>query len=76
MTPVQFRAIAQDIYGTQTLHGRVRKECIEQIEKMKTELEPFVCADGVTFEKYVHEMSRVDCWGGQVELQALSFLYK
>lgn len=69
-----FRAIAEQIYYTQTYHEGVRKMCVEY---MRNHLEIF---DGHhiegTIENYLEHLQCSTQWGSHLEILALSHLYK
>eukprot|EP01120_Amphizonella_sp_Union-15-10_P015057 TRINITY_DN7600_c0_g2_i1.p1 TRINITY_DN7600_c0_g2~~TRINITY_DN7600_c0_g2_i1.p1 ORF type:complete len:418 (+),score=91.48 TRINITY_DN7600_c0_g2_i1:114-1367(+) len=67
-----FRCVAEQIYGTQELHPRTRELCVEYLQKNAKEFQDFVSG---SYEEYVEEMKHLKCWGGQIELQALSKIY-
>lgn len=67
-----FRAISDQIYGTENAHDVLRAKCMDYIEAEKDFFSKFIDCD---FEEYI-EMKRTSCvWGDDIELQALSELY-
>ncbi|XP_028397719.1 OTU domain-containing protein 4-like isoform X3 [Dendronephthya gigantea] len=68
-----FRAVAEQIFNCQAEHSRVRKECIEYMKKNKDRFEAFV--EG-PFDHHLFNLRSQKEWAGQVEIQALSLLYK
>ena len=46
------------------------------IQKHKDDFEPFVCISDMPFDHYLFEMRKSKTWGSQVEIQALSLLFK
>jgi len=70
-----FRAVADQISLTQSTHLLVRQRCVDFISKHRDDYEPFVCVSGMPWDHYLFEMRKVNSWGGQVELQALSLTF-
>jgi len=68
-----FRSVSQQIYGTQEVHYRVRKECVDYLEQNPKEFKDFT---SVPYETYLNEMRDSATWGGQIELAAISKKYK
>lgn len=63
----QFRALADQLYGSEEYHGCIRRQVIEQLQASKEVYSGFVLGD---FDNYVTRM-RQDCtWGDHVTLQA------
>jgi hypothetical protein len=59
------------------MHRKVRLECVEYLRQHRQDFQDFVALpDGQSFDDYLRAMSLDICWGGQIELQALSLLYK
>jgi hypothetical protein len=46
------------------------------MELHKDDYEPFVCVSGMPWDHYLFEMRKVNTWGGQVEIQVLSMLFR
>ncbi|CAB3978605.1 Hypothetical predicted protein [Paramuricea clavata] len=68
-----FRAVAEQIFNCQAEHTRVRKECIEYMKKNEDRFEAFV--EG-PFDHHLFNLRSQKEWAGQVEIQALSMMYK
>eukprot|EP00929_Paragymnodinium_shiwhaense_P039855 TRINITY_DN20878_c0_g1_i1.p1 TRINITY_DN20878_c0_g1~~TRINITY_DN20878_c0_g1_i1.p1 ORF type:complete len:184 (-),score=35.63 TRINITY_DN20878_c0_g1_i1:490-1041(-) len=63
----QFRALADQLYGSQEHHAEVRSLAVAQL---KTNPEFYVGFVPGSFEEYVADMSRDGSWGDHVTLQA------
>ncbi|XP_012284818.1 GATA zinc finger domain-containing protein 7 isoform X2 [Orussus abietinus] len=68
-----FRAISEQVYSIQRYHIRVRQECVEFMRKNKDYFQEHV---NVPFDNYLEQMSYVTEWGGELEIKAISLLYK
>ncbi|XP_028048898.1 uncharacterized protein LOC105834586 isoform X2 [Monomorium pharaonis] len=68
-----FRAISEQVYHTQHYHLRVRKECTEFMKKKR---HLFWDSVPTSFDYYLNEMKCFTEWGGMLEIQAMSLLYK
>ncbi|XP_041461129.1 OTU domain-containing protein 4-like isoform X2 [Lytechinus variegatus] len=68
-----FRAVAEQVFHTQALHNDVRQACIRFMERNKEHFEPFV--EG-PFEQHLDKLQTAKEWAGQVEISALSLMYK
>ncbi|XP_074603645.1 deubiquitinase OTUD6B [Brevipalpus obovatus] len=80
-----FRAIQHQLSLTSksTSVAELRKKCADELRKRKNEFLPFLInpdSDEVMnerdFKKYCDQMEKTKCWGGNVELQALSYALK
>lgn len=71
----QFRVVAFGVYGFESLHGLVRRECVAFLWRNRARFEAF-CLDFGSFDEYVENMARDSVWGGEIELQAMSLLYR
>eukprot|EP01102_Stenamoeba_stenopodia_P022004 TRINITY_DN9018_c0_g1_i1.p1 TRINITY_DN9018_c0_g1~~TRINITY_DN9018_c0_g1_i1.p1 ORF type:complete len:353 (+),score=85.14 TRINITY_DN9018_c0_g1_i1:243-1301(+) len=67
-----FRAIADQVYGDQEMHGSVRKLCMDYIQAERDHYSQFVTED---FEAYLNRKRRSKCFGNNIEIQAISELY-
>ncbi|XP_076037655.1 OTU domain-containing protein 5-B-like [Oratosquilla oratoria] len=67
-----FRAIADQVYGDQDMHGIVRKQCMDHISGNEDMFAPFVSEN---FQTYVARKRRDDCYGNHVEIAAMSELF-
>ena len=70
-----FRAIADQLEGNEKVHRKYRADAIEYIEANKNDFIPFI-EDDETIDQYLDEMRKDGVWGGQLEIQALSMMYK
>ncbi|XP_012339515.1 myb-like protein F [Apis florea] len=68
-----FRAVSEQVYMTQYYHIKVRKECVEFMRKMK---HLFIESITIPFDDYLEQMTCFTEWGGMIEIQAMSLLYK
>ncbi|KAL2713781.1 OTU domain-containing protein 5-B isoform X1 [Vespula squamosa] len=67
-----FRAVADQVYGDQEMHGIVRKHCMDYIASNQEFFSHFVAEDFTTYvdrkrQEYVH--------GNHIEMQAMSEMY-
>ncbi|GAX84260.1 hypothetical protein CEUSTIGMA_g11683.t1 [Chlamydomonas eustigma] len=63
----QFRALSNELFGTQEYHALVRKQVIQHIEDKSDEFIPFL---GEDFDAYVKAMSSSGTWGDELTLRA------
>ncbi|CDW88215.1 UNKNOWN [Stylonychia lemnae] len=70
-----FRSLADQLEGNEKLHRKYRQEACDFIEQNKEQYAPFI-EDDETIDQYLEDMNKESTWGGQLELQALSLLYK
>lgn len=68
-----FRAVAEQVFHTQALHNDVRQACIRFMERNSEHFEPFV--EG-PFDHHLFKLQNAKEWAGQVEISALSLMYK
>ncbi|XP_026776092.3 OTU domain-containing protein 4 isoform X1 [Pangasianodon hypophthalmus] len=68
-----FRAVAEQVLHCQSLHTRVRAECVKYLRQKRDLYESFIEGD---FEEYLHTLQDPQSWVGQVEISALAVLYK
>jgi hypothetical protein len=68
-----FRAIAECVYHTQTKHKLVRREICDFLTKHKSSFKSYI---EEKFEQYVANMKKPQVWGGQIEVECASRLYK
>ncbi|XP_060746900.1 putative bifunctional UDP-N-acetylglucosamine transferase and deubiquitinase ALG13 isoform X2 [Tachysurus vachellii] len=68
-----FRAVSEQLYFSQNYHHKVRKDCVNFMRANKCTFEPFV--EG-SFEKYLERLDDPKETVGQVEIKALSLLYR
>ncbi|XP_077575280.1 putative bifunctional UDP-N-acetylglucosamine transferase and deubiquitinase ALG13 [Stigmatopora nigra] len=68
-----FRAVSEQLYYSQNYHGTIRQECADFMRANAFVFEPFV--EG-SFEKYLERLEDPKETVGQVEIKALSQLYR
>ncbi|XP_008314559.1 putative bifunctional UDP-N-acetylglucosamine transferase and deubiquitinase ALG13 isoform X2 [Cynoglossus semilaevis] len=68
-----FRAVSEQMYFSQNYHQRIRQDCADFMRTNKCHFEPFV--EG-SFEKYLERLEDPKETVGQVEIKALSQLYR
>ncbi|KAM6969977.1 putative bifunctional UDP-N-acetylglucosamine transferase and deubiquitinase ALG13 [Aplochiton taeniatus] len=67
-----FRAVSEQLYYSQNYHQKVRQDCVNFIKANRCNFEPFV----ESFEKYLERLEDPKETAGQVEIKALSLLYR
>ncbi|KYQ58700.1 OTU domain-containing protein 5-A [Trachymyrmex zeteki] len=67
-----FRAVADQIYGDQEMHGIVRKHCMDYIASNQEFFSHFVAED---FSTYVDRKRQEYVHGNHIEMQAMSEIY-
>ncbi|CAJ1052756.1 putative bifunctional UDP-N-acetylglucosamine transferase and deubiquitinase ALG13 isoform X1 [Xyrichtys novacula] len=68
-----FRAVSEHLYFSQNYHQRIRQDCANFMRANRSSFEPFV--EG-SFEKYLERLEDPKETVGQVEIKALSQLYR
>uniref|UniRef100_UPI003AABAF7E putative bifunctional UDP-N-acetylglucosamine transferase and deubiquitinase ALG13 n=1 Tax=Centroberyx gerrardi TaxID=166262 RepID=UPI003AABAF7E len=68
-----FRAVSEQLYYSQNYHQKIRQECADFMRTNRCKFEPFV--EG-SFEKYLERLEDPKETAGQVEIKALSLLYR
>ncbi|XP_076848852.1 uncharacterized protein LOC143496574 isoform X2 [Brachyhypopomus gauderio] len=68
-----FRAVAEQVLHCQGLHTKVRAACVKYLRQERSSYESFIEGD---FEEYLQRLQDPQSWVGQVEITALSVLYK
>ncbi|XP_058845029.1 putative bifunctional UDP-N-acetylglucosamine transferase and deubiquitinase ALG13 isoform X2 [Acipenser ruthenus] len=68
-----FRAVSEQLYYSQNYHQHIRKACVSFMRANRCNFEPFV--EG-SFEKYLERLEDPKETAGQVEIKALSLMYK
>ncbi|XP_074761100.1 OTU domain-containing protein 4 isoform X2 [Athene noctua] len=68
-----FRAVAEQVLHSQSRHIDVRMACVEYLRKNREKFEAFI--EG-PFEEYLKSLENPQEWVGQVEISALSLMYK
>lgn len=67
-----FRAVADQVYGDQEMHGIVRKHCMDYIASNQEFFSHFVAED---FSTYVDRKRQEYVHGNHIEMQAMSEMY-
>ncbi|XP_052779119.1 OTU domain-containing protein 5-A-like [Mya arenaria] len=67
-----FRAVADQVYGDQEMHGTVRKQCIEYLAKNSDYYSHYVTED---FNTYLNRKRMENCHGNHLEIQAMCEIY-
>ena len=70
-----FRALANQLCGQEELHGKYRKDTVEELKSNKDEYSLFI-EDDRTIEEYLEDMAEDGAWGSQLEIRALSAVYR
>ncbi|KAL4463236.1 hypothetical protein ABPG74_007237 [Tetrahymena malaccensis] len=65
-----FRSVADQLEGDENMHMYYRKIAVNQLKKQEEFFKNFVY--DIDFDQYIHEMSQLGAWGGNLEIQALS----
>uniref|UniRef100_A0A8C0VJY9 OTU domain-containing protein 4 n=1 Tax=Cyanistes caeruleus TaxID=156563 RepID=A0A8C0VJY9_CYACU len=68
-----FRAVAEQVLYSQSRHIDVRMACVDYLRKHREKFEAFI--EG-PFEDYLKSLENPQEWVGQVEISALSLMYK
>ncbi|XP_066488744.1 OTU domain-containing protein 4 isoform X2 [Tiliqua scincoides] len=68
-----FRAVAEQVFHSQAQHIAIRMACINYLRKNREKFEEFI--EG-SFEDYLKSLENPQEWVGQVEISALSLMYK
>nr|XP_033795912.1 OTU domain-containing protein 4 isoform X4 [Geotrypetes seraphini] len=68
-----FRAVAEQVLNSQARHVEIRKACIKYLQENRDRYEAFI--EG-SFEDYLKRLENPQEWVGQVEISALSVMYK
>uniref|UniRef100_A0A3B4YFP5 ubiquitinyl hydrolase 1 n=1 Tax=Seriola lalandi dorsalis TaxID=1841481 RepID=A0A3B4YFP5_SERLL len=68
-----FRAVSEQLYYSQNYHQKIRQDCANFMRANRSNFEPFV--EG-SFEKYLERLEDPKETVGQVEIKALSQLYR
>ncbi|NXG25734.1 OTUD4 protein, partial [Grallaria varia] len=68
-----FRAVAEQVLYSQSQHIDVRMACVDYLRKNREKFEAFI--EG-PFEEYLKNLENPQEWVGQVEISALSLMYK
>ncbi|XP_021491307.1 OTU domain-containing protein 4 isoform X1 [Meriones unguiculatus] len=68
-----FRAVAEQVLHSQSRHVEVRMACIRYLRENREKFEEFI--EG-PFEEYLKRLENPQEWVGQVEISALSLMYR
>ncbi|KAI5151921.1 OTU domain-containing protein 4 isoform X1 [Manis pentadactyla] len=68
-----FRAVAEQVLHSQSRHVEVRMACIHYLRENREKFEEFI--EG-SFEDYLKRLENPQEWVGQVEISALSLMYR
>ncbi|NP_001072598.1 OTU domain-containing protein 4 [Xenopus tropicalis] len=68
-----FRAVAEQVMHSQSEHLKIRKSCINYLRKNRGQYEALI--EG-SFEDYLKSLENPQEWVGQVEISALSLMFK
>uniref|UniRef100_A0A3Q3LAJ3 ubiquitinyl hydrolase 1 n=1 Tax=Mastacembelus armatus TaxID=205130 RepID=A0A3Q3LAJ3_9TELE len=68
-----FRAVAEQVLHSQSLHTTVRAKCVEFLKQNRQSYEAFIEGD---FEDYLCKLQDPQQWVGEVEINALAVMYK
>nr|CAB3264602.1 OTU domain-containing protein 5 [Phallusia mammillata] len=67
-----FRAVADQVYGDQTMHDEVRTNCMDYMMKNADFFSPYVTED---FRTYITRKKLPHTYGNHLEMQAMAELY-
>lgn len=67
-----FRSVADQLYGDQEMHGVVRIKCMDYMVKNRDYFSQFVTED---YMSYINRKRQDNCYGNQLEMQAMSEMY-
>lgn len=70
-----FRALSDQLYGTQNEHPQIRKKVVSYIKQHRERFEPFAAAYADSFDEYVDRMSQDATYGGHQEIVAFAEAY-
>ncbi|XP_076581054.1 OTU domain-containing protein 4 [Chaetodon auriga] len=68
-----FRVVAEQVLHCQSLHTKVRAECVDFLKQNREIYEAFIEGD---FEDYLYKLQDPQQWVGEVEINALAVMYK
>jgi OTU domain-containing protein 5 len=68
-----FRCVAHQLFGDSELHMSVRALCVGYMKSNQDLFEVFISSN---FDQYLEEMKKSTTWGDEVEIAALSQLFK
>jgi len=70
-----FRAVADQVYGDQSVHEIIREKCCDYLESESEYFKQYVDTESIAYDRYLKFMRRSSTWGGNVEIQAISEIY-
>jgi len=70
-----FRAVADQVYGDQSVHEIIREKCCDYLESESEYFKQYVDTESIAYDRYLKFMRRPSTWGGNVEIQAISEIY-
>ncbi|KAH8584334.1 cysteine protease [Cryptosporidium sp. chipmunk genotype I] len=70
-----FRSVGSQIYGESDYHDIIRSACMDYVDLNKESFSGFV-HEYPSIEKYIQEKRKLGVWADNIELQALSDLYR
>ncbi|XP_029938033.1 OTU domain-containing protein 4-like isoform X1 [Salarias fasciatus] len=68
-----FRAVAEQVLHCQNLHTEIRAKCVDFLKQNRSDYEAFIEGD---FGDYLFKLRDPQQWVGEVEIHALSIMYK
>ncbi|KAM4834433.1 OTU domain-containing protein 4 isoform 3-T3 [Thomomys bottae] len=68
-----FRAVAEQVLHSQSRHVEVRMACIHYLRENREKFEAFIAG---SFEEYLKRLENPQEWVGEVEISALSLMYR
>lgn len=68
-----FRAVAEQVLHSQSRHVEVRMACIHYLRENRDKFEAFIAG---SFEEYLKRLENPQEWVGEVEISALSLMYR
>ena len=71
-----FRAIADQIYANEDFHEIIREKCMDYLQIEREFFEQFIEGGKNEFENYIIMKRKNGVWGDDIELQAISEIYK
>jgi len=71
-----FRAMANQIYGKQSVHPKVRREIINYMSSNRMHFEKYLNTEKTSFNDYINSLKALGTWGDNLEIDAASKLYQ
>lgn len=63
------------LFLSQSEHPHVRARCVAHLRQRREDFEPFL-DETEPWDRYLENMSKLQTWGGELEIQALSQLFE